>query len=74
MEIKRCDPPTRNVGGGSSSSKSVFVSNLPTDASIVTSDVLRDAFVHCGSIANVVRMHAGVFLLRLQAAAICFYL
>jgi hypothetical protein len=60
VEIKRSAPPPRPSGGGGSGSgsgKSVFVSNLPTDASIVSCDLLRDAFGHCGTIANVVSSH-----------------
>ena len=58
VEIKRSAPPPRpsggGGGGGGGGGKSVFVSNLPTDASIVSCDLLRDAFGHCGTIANVV--------------------
>jgi hypothetical protein len=55
VEIKRSAPPPRpSGGGGGGGGKSVFVSNLPTDAGIVSCDLLRDAFGHCGTIANVV--------------------
>jgi RNA recognition motif-containing protein len=56
VEIKRSLPPPRASGssGSSSNSTSVFVSNLPTDPSIVSSELLRDAFAHCGTITSVV--------------------
>ena len=57
VEIKRSAPPPRPPPstGSSSSSNSVFISNLPTDAAVVSSELLRDAFAHCGTITNVVR-------------------
>jgi hypothetical protein len=55
VEIKRSAPPPRPAAASATSvSKSVFVSNLPSDPSVVSCDVLRDAFGHCGDITNVV--------------------
>jgi hypothetical protein len=53
VEIKRSAPPLRTPATASNG-KSVFISNLPTDASLVTDTMLRDAFAHCGAITSVV--------------------
>jgi hypothetical protein len=56
VEIKRSAPPPRIASASDTSgSKSVFVSNLPTDGSVLSIEALQDAFGHCGSITNVVR-------------------
>jgi hypothetical protein len=58
VEIKRSAPPPRPSASTGGISKTVFVSNLPTDTSVVSIDVLRDAFGHCGAITNVVRSNS----------------